>query len=165
MKQDERAIEGIPYQLLIISAVIGLTLPVVYSTWEYYDTRSTIQKVRDEVNFIGQKSEQLFIRGEGNRDTIDIDIDGGLFTDIIYVKFGNVEVGDHTTPYHWVVWQVGRNHEDFFIMPRNIPLVPYEGEDRMDEMILSNGKHELRLTCVFGDLDGDQSRYIKVEKI
>ncbi len=159
IKRDTSALEGFPYQLMIISAVIALTLPVVYSTWEYYDTQSTLQNVRDEVEFIGQKAEQLFVRGEGNSDEIELNLEDGMFTDVRHVKFGK-----ESSPYQRIDWKVGDNHEGTSMLPRNIPLVPYEDGERVDEMVLRGGRHILTLTCKMGVLEGNRTLYIQVSE-
>ncbi len=156
IKRDISALEGFPYRLLIISAVLALTLPVIYSTWEYYDRESTIQEVREEVGFIGQKAEQLFIRGENNIAVHEVNLDDGLLMNIHFVELG----GQNKS---WIKWRVG-DYEEKYPVPRNISLVPVEGEE--DPIQLTSGIHTLQMEAVLGRLeDGEKTLYIEVEKI
>ncbi len=166
IKRDDVGIEGIPYLLIIISIVLAITIPVIYSTWSYYDTQSTIEEANQETAYIGQRAEQLFIRGEGNADTIDVTLSGGLFADIEYIEIG----GEHSDI---IEWKIDSDNRGRYILPDNMYLIPYEEDgfgnlERLDEMLLTRTRYTLRLTCVVGDLDeveDGKTRYIRVEKI
>lgn len=154
IKRDIEGVEGFPYRLLIISAVLALTLPVIYSTWEYYDRQSTLQDVREEVEFIGQKAEQLFIRGINNSARHEVELDDGLFTNIEYVELG----GEYE---NWIEWEAG-GQEEAYQLPRNISLIP-ETED--ETIRLTSGSHTLFLETKEGNIDEVTTRYIGVEEI
>lgn len=155
IRRDEDGLEGMPFKLLIISVVLAMAIPTMYSSVEYYDTRKVLQDLKSEVRFIGEKAEQVFIHGTGNSEVIEFDLKNGIFERIESVKLCG-------GPDHIIRWNTSE-HDGKYVLPKKIPLYNESGVKK-----LSEGRHELRLTCKFGD-PGDHfdqnTQYVEVEVI
>ncbi|MFW5928035.1 MAG: hypothetical protein ACOCSL_02445 [Thermoplasmatota archaeon] len=159
LRRDERGLEGMPLQLLIISIVLALAVPTIYSSVEYYDTRRTLKTLKSEIRFIGEKAEQVFVHGNGNSEVIEIDLSDGIFEKINTVKLCE-------DPDYVIKWET-IDYRGQYSIPKRVPL--YNGSGTIS---LLEGSHKIRMTCKYGnpsDPDGsglyfDQdSQYIEIE--
>lgn len=149
LKRDEKGLEGMPLQLLIISVVLAVAIPAIYSSVEYYDTRRTLKNLKSEIQFIGEKAEQVFIHGNGNSEVIEVDFDDGIFEKINIVRL----CGD---PDYVIRWET-MDYNGQYSIPKKIPLYNESGE-----IGLLKGQHKLRMTCKYGnpsDTDGSGSYF------
>ncbi len=156
MKEDERAIEGLPLKLLIIAVVLAIALPMVYSSIRYYDTQRLKQDVESQAEFIGSKARQLRVHGEGNSEVINIDIRDGLFRSVEFLEIGNETFRDR------IRWSVEGQGDSHHRIEGDVNLVSDDGP-----LMLREGEHRLRLECKFGEVNGSEEDmlYIKIERL
>ena len=159
LKRDEKGLEGMPLKLLIISVVLAIAIPAVYNSVEYYDTKGTLKNLKSEIQFIGEKAEQVFIHGNGNSEVIEVDFSDGIFEKINIVKLC-------CEPDYVIRWET-MDYNGQYSIPKKIPLYNESGE-----IGLLKGSHKLRMTCKYGNpsnIDGSRSyfdqdsQYLEIE--
>ncbi|MFP4002073.1 MAG: hypothetical protein ACLFSM_06200 [Thermoplasmata archaeon] len=153
LTQDERALEGLPLQLLIIAIVISIGLPVVYGSIKTQDSRRMMQEMEEQAVFIGQKAKQLYLHGEGNSDIITLELEDGIFHEVGFLEVTNETFRDQ------IQWSISGGKEGRHFIKEDVLLFSDETPLRLGE-----GEHRLKLECHFGSpLDTeDKTLYIEV---
>lgn len=152
LNRDEQGLEGLPLQLLIIAVVLSLGLPIVYGSIRNYDSRRMMEDMEEQAVFIGQKARQLYLHGEGNSDTITLDIEDGIFHRIEFLEVTN------GTFEHQIRWRISGGHSGRHFIPQEVLLFSNETPLRLEE-----GEHRLRLECQFGSPREMEDRGLYVE--
>ncbi len=152
LNSDRRGLEGLPLQLLVISMVLAIGLPAVYSSVEYYDTQSVIQNVESQAEFIGEKAKQLNAYGTGNSDVLAIELGDGLIRSIRFLEVGNQSFRN------LIRWEISGGNRGMLLLEDDIKLISEE------PIKLGSGSHRLKLECRFDEIfEGEQKmQYIDV---
>lgn len=155
ISSDKRGLEGLPLQLLIISMVLAIGLPAVYTTVEHYDTESVIQNVESQAEFIAEKAKQLHAYGAGNSEVISVDLEDGLMRSIKFLEVCN------QTFRNLIQWETSGGNSGMLLLDNDITLFSE------DPIKLGSGSHELKLECSFGDPlgSGEKMQYIEVSLV
>ncbi len=156
MNQDERGIEGLPLQMLIIALVLSIGLPVVYSSIRYHDTQRILNDLEEKAFFISEKARQIYLHGEGNSAVLDLQLEDGIFREIEFLEITN------GTYKNQIQWRLRGGDGGRHFVREDFPLISEETPLR-----LGRGEHRLRLECEFGPtLDTNEEHlYVKVSKI
>ncbi len=154
--EDERGIEGLPLQMLIIALVLSIGLPVVYSSIRYHDTQRVLQDLEEKAFFISEKARQIYLHGEGNSDVLDIQLENGMFQEIEFLEITN------GTYRNQIQWRLRSGDGGRHFVREDFPLISEETPLR-----LGRGDHRLRLECEFGtpsEMD-EEHLYVKISRI
>lgn len=156
LNSDDKALEGLPLQLLIIALVLSLGLPVVYSSIRYHDTQRVLQELEEKAHFMGEKARQIYLHGEGNSDVLKLNLENGLFSEIEFLEITNGTYRDQ------IQWKLHSGQRDRHFIGENFPLISEETPLR-----LRRGEHKLKFECEFGSPPGmeEELLYVKVSKI
>ncbi|MFW6064524.1 MAG: hypothetical protein ACOC8Y_03000 [Candidatus Natronoplasma sp.] len=154
--EDERGLEGLPLQLMIIALVLSLGLPVVYSSIRYQDTQRVLQDLEEQAVFIGEKARQIYLHGEGNSDILTLQLEDGMFREIEFLEVTNGTYRDQ------IQWKLRGGQGGRHFVGDNFPLISEETPLRLEK-----GEHRLRLECKFGSPSEmeEELLYIEVSKI
>ncbi len=154
--EDERGLEGLPLQLLIIALVLSLGLPVVYSSIRYHDTQRVLQDLEEQAVFIGEKARQIYLHGEGNSDVLTLQLEDGIFHEIEFFEITN------GTYRNQIQWKLRRGSGGRHFVRDNFPLISEKTPLR-----LGRGEHRIRLECEFGTTSEieEELLYVKVSEI
>ena len=89
IRRDGNALLGMPYRLLIALVSIALVGPAILSGWSSVDCVQTDQRVRAEIARVLTAAQRYLQAGSGG-EQMDIAFEGGTFTRISYVIFGDL---------------------------------------------------------------------------
>lgn len=153
MNRDERALEGLPLQLLIIAVVISLGLPIVYSALSSYDSNRLMKEMDGHAVMVGEKARQLYSHGEGNTDTITLTIEDGIFHQVEFLEITNA------TFKNQIQWSISEGYDGRHHIDGRVSLISDDTPLR-----LGTGEHRLRLECVSGNIteSDDEMLYVEV---
>ncbi|MBS3816955.1 MAG: hypothetical protein KGY76_05270 [Candidatus Thermoplasmatota archaeon] len=155
LTSDENALEGMPLQMLIISLILAIGLPLVYSSLRHHDTQTVLRRAEEQAESINEKAKQLHAYGEGNSDVISIDLEDGIFSEIKFLELGNKSFRN------LIRWEIREGKKGMLLLEDHLSLIS-------DEPIkLGSGSHELNMECKFGEVQGTEGEmlYIKVSKL
>ncbi len=152
LSENQKGLEGLPLQMLIIAIVLSIGLPVVYSSLKYYDTQRVMQQMESKAIFIGEKARQLQIHGEGNSDVLSFRLKDGIFRNIKYLELANESIRSQ------LKWKISGDLGGKRLIENNVPLVADDEPLRLGE-----GRHKLRLECKFGSPSGIDGKVLYVE--
>ncbi len=156
MSNDDRGLEGLPLQLMIIALVLSLGLPVVYSSIRYHDTQRVLQDLEEQAQFIEDKARQIYLHGEGNSDVLTLQLEDGIFREIDFMEITN---GTYKNQIQWRLRDgAGGRH----FLKNDFPLISEETPLRLGE-----GEHRLRLECEFGSAQSmeEETLYVEVSEL
>jgi hypothetical protein len=141
--RDERALLGMPYRLLIALVSIALVVPAVMSGWSSVDYVQTDQRVRAEIARVLTAAQRYLQAGSGG-EQMDIAFEGGTFTRISYVIFGDLP--GHA--YSRFVRSRLPGGDEQLVTARN-PSVPI-GMPGGGGLRLYEGSYSIRVECLNG---------------
>ena len=155
LTKDERALEGLPLQLMIIALVLSIGLPIVYNSISGYDSSRMMQEMEEQAVSISEKARQVYLYGEGNSDVIEIELQDGIFHSVEFFELDNESVVGQ------IRLAITGGSEDRHLMP-DFPLFLEEAPLRLDE-----GEHRLSVECRSGnraDMD-EEGLYVEITKV
>ncbi len=85
---DRRALEGMPFRLLIMALLISLTVPVVMSSVESYERATARSVMAAEAGHVVVAVEEVMSSGEGNRRIVSISVPQSADRFLLAIEIG-----------------------------------------------------------------------------
>ena len=141
--EEEDGLEGLPLQLIIVTILITATVVPSLLLFEAYDRNNAETKILNELGFLAVRIQQVYLGGVGNAQTIEIELDGGFFSEVERVEIGDKPGG------LWMTIRYKLSERSEKIISTENPVVPMgvEEGDLMKSLVLSEGHHRLRLVA------------------
>lgn len=160
---DSDGIEAYPLQLLIIAIVLAITLPIIFSAFNHYQSENDRQLLETEVLRIENALVQVYNQGLGA--TLYFEVDLPASTD--YLKIGG-SLDDKVGPYI-IIYKVLNNQEEYENINDGRVSIPTT-DIHYGTMELKDGHYTIKMEKMITDkdLDGDGSGgdfYIGLEKV
>jgi hypothetical protein len=163
-RDDEDAVEGIPFNLIIIVFVLAIAVPMIWSGLSNYDRTQKENDLRSEIEFIISTIKLVYTSGEGNSQRMDVDFSSSFATKVERVWIGDDKDGLWSTIRYKLS---GYSKETIVIQNPNVP-VANKTIDGLDAFILGEGSHSLLFTAKSGhdfDDDGRNDLYVEVAPV
>jgi hypothetical protein len=160
-RDDEDAVEGIPFKLIIIVLILAIALPMIWSGLSSYDRTQKENDIKSEIDFIITTIKLVYTSGEDNSQQIDVD-----FTSSFATKVERVWIGDGTKN----LWSTIRyklsdsSKKTIVIQNPNVPVANITTSG-LDAFVVGEGSHSLMFTARTGYNFDDDSRndlYVEV---
>ena len=141
LSNGEEGLEGLPLQLIIVVLIITATVVPSLIMFEAYDQNNKEARVLNEIEFLIVRVQQVYLGGVGNSQSMEIDLSGGVFTNV-----ERVEIGDQPGGL-WMTIRYKLNERSEKLVSVKSPVVPMGAEEagQIRPLILASGTHQLRL--------------------
>ncbi|UCD92270.1 MAG: hypothetical protein JSV43_08660 [Methanobacteriota archaeon] len=135
---DSKGLEGLPFRLLIVAVIMGISIPAVLASWSNAERQHLENSLNSELNYLTVRIVQVYQAGPGNVVTVDVNLESGTFTEIEYVLVGdNLESAWRTA----IRWKLSGQGENVIAIEDGIPVCSNNG----DALHLSPGWHSIYL--------------------
>ncbi len=125
LRDDEKAVEGLPLKLLITAIVMGIVIPSIFAAWSNVEKVQVESSLRSELNFLILRIQQVHRSGPGNAVTVEIYLDSGMFTRIDHVLIGD----SLTSPLKGTIrWKFSGGQENTIPIGDGIPVCGSDGK-------------------------------------
>ncbi len=162
--KDIKAIEGIPFKLIIIMLILAIALPLIWAGLENYDRTQKENDLRNEIEFIITTIKFVYTSGENNSQSIDVNFGSGFATKVERVEIGDDKEGTYSS----IRYKLSSSAKVTIIIDNpNIP-VANKTTNGLDALIVGEGKHTLSFTAKSDydfDDDGYNDLYIEVARM
>ena len=143
IRNDEDALLGMPFRLLIALISISLVVPAVMGGWSSVDYVQTDQRVRTEISRV-LTAAQRYLRAGSGGETLDVVFEGGTYTHVVYVIFGDAPGQAYS---RFVRYRLTGGDEQL-VTTRN-PSVAI-GDPDGGGLTLGEGKYSIHIECQNG---------------
>ncbi|OGR08743.1 MAG: hypothetical protein A2341_17935 [Deltaproteobacteria bacterium RIFOXYB12_FULL_58_9] len=135
-------LEGLPLQMAIVAVVMAISSPIIYGGLRAYESSALENKVASEAGAMAELAKLLYIGGPGNAQALEVDLRGGLTSNVDYLLVGDVPGGAYESCIRYRI--KGQAEKALLIEEPNTPLCGPGGEP----LRLLEGTHRLMLECV-----------------
>lgn len=151
LKSDSRgSIESLPLTLIIISIIIAITIPLVWTGLSNYSKIQTENNIKAEIEHIATTAKQVYAGANGTSLKIDVNFAGGFFSSVEYVKIGDNVSDTRSSTIRYKL--SGESEKTYVIQNPNIPLTSTKNQ----VLELGSGRYTLILErIVLGDINGN----------
>ncbi|MFW6176105.1 MAG: hypothetical protein ACOC40_00250 [Thermoplasmatota archaeon] len=93
-RDDSGSLEGLPLELIIIILVMGISMPVIWNSAQYYSYQELENDMLTEIEILLEEIKEISNYEEGNIRTLDINIEDNLLSEIKYIETGGKDIED-----------------------------------------------------------------------
>ena len=154
MKQlhaDIRAVEGLPLKLIITAIVLAITIPMMFGALRAYDRSKVELELSAEIDRFVSGVQLVYSSGPGNSMMLDFSAAKGTFTNLDYVRFGDVPGGNYSSVIRYRI--SGMQEVLAVIQSPNVPMMSSDNS----VLEIMPGDYHIMAECVVSqqDLNGD----------
>ena len=142
MRGDDRGLEGLPLQLLIVMIVVGFTVPAVYAGLASSERGQLDLRVRAAVQRVVAAAQAFYLAGGGS-DVVEVDLSGLLTVSVDYVVFGGPGGNASLVRYRLT------GEPERFVLAEH-PSVPMAARDG-GPLALGSGRYRVLVEAAAGD--------------
>lgn len=110
-KDRNGTLEGLPLELLIIILIMGISLPIIWNSAQYYSQQQLEKDVKIELDILEEKIEEVAYSEQGNIRIYKIDLKDNFLSDIDYVKIG----GEKKEKMNVIRYKIGENNKNIIL--------------------------------------------------
>ena len=147
---DRKGIEGYPLQLMIVVIILGITLPIIFSAFDYYQRENDRKLLEREVSKLKIAIIQVYNQGPGSVQYVTLDLPDTTE----YLKVGG-SLQDKERIY-LIEFKIQNFQNEIEVINDGHKSIPTTARDH-GTLYLTGGRYTIRIEKKLydGDLNGD----------
>lgn len=132
-RDESGSLEGLPLELIIIILVMGISLPVMWNSAQYYSYQELENDMITEIEMFLEEIKEISNSEEGNIRTLDINIEDNLLSEIKYIEIGGKDIEDMKSIRYRIDENTGKVSFNQYLISnftdeiRSSLLIPHDG--------------------------------------